>query len=257
MTFIINEFRYVPGATTASSIVCAADQRITDLATGRPAGSRRKIFTINGLSATISYFGLADYDAGKTFEDYFKAVEISNTEPTVEAFANRLLLQMNAIVNKGSLRANPSGFHIAGFSPRGVPQMWYMSNIGGIAADLSYTKLRTYYELEEQLSLPHHCGKLYDPTTGDYTEPFEYHFANGDLRAFGAAWSALSLFEALTVSSGLAKRGKGATLGDRLCWKMQALSAYYRFMAASATVGKPIDIFTINPTGVISKSPCR
>lgn len=132
MTLILNEIHLLDGLNK-TMLVAAADQRIS-----KPDGSyeatRKKLFTIPHLSATISYFGLASvYPGGKIkyLSDWLpKFINTQSRTLNLETLAQNLRDALHRVIPQSTLQGQPSGFHIAGYNSQGFPEFWHLSNIG-------------------------------------------------------------------------------------------------------------------------------
>src|SRR5713101_1322012 len=135
MTLITNEI-YMLDGFRRTLLVFAADRRITF-----PDGThvaRRKLFPIRYLDAGISYFGLAEvFPAGKKryLADWLdNFIRNHSGIKTLKAFAFQLRDDLHTVAPPAVLSTNASGFHICGYNAQGLPEFWYLSNIGGMDA---------------------------------------------------------------------------------------------------------------------------
>jgi hypothetical protein len=55
----------------------------------------------------------------------------------VEAFARALQGELDTAIPKALKLANASGFHICGFNSAGLPELWFVRNIGSMDGILS------------------------------------------------------------------------------------------------------------------------
>jgi hypothetical protein len=248
VTLVVNEVHYDPKAPSEAVYVCAADRRITDWETGKPIGSRVKIFAVDGILATVSYFGLTDYKLDRTFEDFLEGLKCQGRWTSLGSFALWLTGQLNAIVEKSWLRDRPSGFHVAGFSRSAIPEMWFITNIGGLEG-YRYASLRTHYEVSERLRVD--IKGAFCPFAGNFLHRIGYAHANGDLRAFNGAWGGLMQMERdLREALGDSKILTANDRANALQWKLDTVSEYYRHLTSKALIGKPIDVFIVTPSTV-------
>jgi hypothetical protein len=245
MTLIVTEIAYYPRDKDASRILCAADRRLSR--DGKPVCEERKLFKNDRLNATVSYFGLSSTDEW-TFEELLVGFLESNTSPTLEEFANSLLRHLNAIVPKHILRKNASGLHVTGFTDLGVPQFWFIRNIGGMDG-AAYINFKEAYWLSEELS-SNQAKDWYDAGAKDFTESFQVWYANGDLRSHQPAWVTFDAFVREMEARGLARPPASASdYEKRLRFKMEAIGLYYTIIADEVIVGGGTDTFILPHDG--------
>lgn len=246
MTLIVNEIYHDPKDPSRSRIFAAADRRISKL--GSPAGEKRKLFLVERLNATISYFGLAQAQAGEYFEDLIPRFIGAHQSASIRQLAVDLRDFMTRNVPRAWLSGNASGFHVCGFTPDGVPQMWYISNIGGMDGFAHVGLTEEYAYAAEQLALPHHLGPLYDSVTGTYSRGFAYSFQNGDLRSFHDAWPLLDNFAQRMDAVGLTNTPTTPTEHEaRLKWKMMTIALFYENVSFQRIIGGDIDTYILLP----------
>ena len=146
MTLILNEMWLLNGLKQTFWIA-AADRRISN-PDGSPHSTRRKLFEIPYLNGAVSYFGRATvYPRGREthLSDWLaNFIRHQSTAPSFQGFAERLRDELNQIVPTTILKARASGFHICGYDSKGLPDFWYLSNIGW-HRDFKYIGLKPEY----------------------------------------------------------------------------------------------------------------
>jgi len=245
MTLIVNEIHYDPSDARNSRIISAADRRIS--VRGSAAGEARKLFLVERLNLTVSYFGLASTRARKAFEQLAGEFIASDTSKSIADFAHALRNHLNREIDGDWLEKQPSGWHVCGFNEKGVPEMWFIRNIGGMHG-LTYTNFQNQYmPATEELSSVHLTGIL-DESTGRFTQPFWFSFQNGDLRPFRPAWGLLDAFLVAMDAMGLTNAPKVALDHEnRIKWKMSTLGLFFDNISFEKVIGGRIDVETLLP----------
>jgi hypothetical protein len=148
MTILLNQI-FVSGNLKESYIIAAADRRIT--LNGNYNQTKKKIFPINNLKSTISYFGLAGFYKGGKFEyfgdwipQYIRKNSSKYLKP--EDFISNFRNDLNGLVDPQLLKINASGFHYSFYNHKGFPDFIYFSNIN-IMDHLKYTNLANSYQM--------------------------------------------------------------------------------------------------------------
>jgi hypothetical protein len=242
MTLIVSEVNHDPRDKQNCRILCAADRRVS--VDGIPTAARRKLFKHDRLNATISYFGLAETSAKMSFEYLLGDFIGSDSSSTIEVMASTLAKRLDSIVPKRLLRKYPSGFHVCGFTDRGIPQFWFIRNIRGLNG-LYYADFEDSYTVSEELSQVH-ARQFYREASKDYSVPFRAWFANGDLRSHGPAWEKFDAFSNEMDLRGLANQPLSASdFEKRLRWKMEAIGLYYDIVADEVIVGGGTDTYIL------------
>jgi len=213
---------------------------------GVPSASRRKLFEINGLNATVSYFGLAEINDSVTFEQFLDVFTKDHGASDLEAFANSLTLELCNRVDKDALKKCPSGLHVCGFTASATPEFWFVRNVRGID-DKNYVGFDEVYTATEELR-GHHQALNFDESKQDFINQFGMNFANGDLRPFHYAWRLFDLFAENMVSEGVAAQPTShEDAQKRLEWKMQAIAGFYSSAAIEPSIGGPITTVVLSP----------
>jgi hypothetical protein len=244
MTLIVNEIHFDPRNSNSCRIVSAADRRIR---IGSNICEKRKLFYVERLNVTISYFGLAGMIPGTSFEELLDEFVNADRSTSLSEFAAALWKRLNNTLRKEVLQQHPSGFHVCGFNNKVVPEMWYITNIGGMEG-FTYTTFRDHYaKPSEELSTVH-LTALFDSTTGSYKGPFAFSFQNGDLRIFRPAWDLLDTLAASMDVIGLSRRAQSPFEHEaRLKWKMSTIALFCETISYERIIGGPIDIITLLP----------
>lgn len=244
MTLIVNEIMYFPGNPGRSLIVAAADSQITE--NGAPRAPQRKIFQIESLNATVSYFGMVDVNMKESFEDLLARFVISHGTNDIRTFAHALRSEIDMRVDKSRLATRASGLHVCGFNGKGVPEFWFIRNIRGMEG-VSYRGFERTYTISEELAEVHQKDN-YDAEQHDFRNAFGFSFRNGDLRPLVAAWDLFDEFTKRMVTEGLVD---GTTTREgfknRVEWKMHAIASFYETVAMEHLIGEPITTYMLTP----------
>lgn len=256
MTLIINEI-HTKGTLKNSFQIAAADRRITS-STGRYDSTRRKIFPIPYLKATVSYFGLAAYlNQGKWhyFSEWFpnfinsKAGKIS----TLKEFAFELQKTLNTLVGKTVLARNRSGIHISGYNSNDHPEFWYFSNISG---------MNEYYYLDPL--------EKYTEPTSDFLErdamkdPFLWDqvsenigngtviYRNGDIRTHALASEEIDEFmDRIFELPDFNNPSNIQEYASYVKFKFEIISMIYKKWTNNPIIAKPIDVYILKKNEII------
>jgi hypothetical protein len=142
MTLIINEIHMLSGFNR-TMLLFAADRRLSTL-DGSFGALRPKLFRIPHLSGGVSYFGLAK--VRNTYLSDWLAAFINKSAHlhTLRDFSVELRNELNMAMPADILRAHFSGFHICGYNQNGIPEFWFLTNIGGME-NFQYTNLQPQY----------------------------------------------------------------------------------------------------------------
>jgi hypothetical protein len=129
MTLLLTEFHKIQEPEDAF-IVFTADRRISQ--DGKAVANQVKVFRVPPLNAGIGFVGLSEVP-NKSMTDWLKsflAREVKGDE-SLGQFAGKLTDALNAVVPPTwhQSLARRSGFHIAGFTPEGRPEFWFIRNM--------------------------------------------------------------------------------------------------------------------------------
>jgi hypothetical protein len=250
MTLIVNEIYYDRENPGKSRIYSAADRRIS--CNGSSSGQGKKLFHVDRLNLTVSYFGLAEGKVKRararySFEELISEFIKQDTSKSIEAFASQLQRHLNDIIPPTLLKKYPSGLHVCGFTPKGIPQMWFITNIGGMDG-FFHTNFRPAYSVPSEELSSVHLKSIYDEQSGEPSKSFSISFQNGDLRSFHAAWQLFDIFSQSMDMVGLSRHpSTPAEHAARLVWKMKTIAHYYESVAYQSTIGGKIDVVTLVP----------
>lgn len=254
MTLIINEIHLIDGLRK-TAIVSAADRLIT--IGGKHDSHRRKVFKIPFLHATVSYFGLAGFTHPKSRKNtYFsewvpneinKLADCSTLKDLAVAFRKAL----NETIPANGLKHNPSGFHFCGYNSAGLPELWYLSNIGtqNLQTGAYGQLLNQYGELSEDFLLRDARSKFrFDGLSLGSAMNGIQHYRNGDTRAHGIVWlHSEEIFTYLEQFPDFRKPTIENLVEYKkfVRFKFQFLSSIYEHWCKRKIIGKPIDIFIL------------
>jgi hypothetical protein len=128
MTLVLNEIHVAKGLPD-SVVVAAADRRIT--LGGKYNSTRRKLFDIPYLNASISYYGLAELPCkGEYLSSWLPnfITRHSDAQSMVD-LAGSLRQELHEVLPTGALAHSVSGFHICGFNSNGLPDFYHLTNV--------------------------------------------------------------------------------------------------------------------------------
>ena len=247
MTLITNEI-YMLDGFRQTLIVFAADQRIS-----KPDGTfikGKKLFRIPYLEGCVSYFGLAEVFPANRRQYLFdwlpKFITSNAGLTTLRAFAYALRDELNRIVPANMLKRNASGFHICGYNERGLPEFWYLSNIGGMDA-FAYKNLSQRYGDPSPDFLDRDAKKLgWDGSDLRSIRNEGWIYRNGDVRVHAVLADRLDT--TLKEMSAFPDFRVPKSPDDLRRWvqfKFEVISYFYEKFARKAIIGKPIDVLTM------------
>ncbi|MBM4160390.1 MAG: hypothetical protein FJ217_04735 [Ignavibacteria bacterium] len=248
MTLLANEI-HVQDSLQHTVIIFAADRRITFL--GRFHSLGKKIFPIEYLNAGIGFFGLAEvFPGGKkqSMSSWLPQFITRNHRiRTLEEFADTLRAELDNVVPRDLKTSNPSGFHIAGFNQSGLPEFWFVRNIEHMDAH-RYIDLQDHYSATEDFLARDARQFGFDGHSPTVARPFTWFYRNGDIRAHVVAWERLDGIIADFLSLPDFKKLNSLCDYERFIeFKMKMIAAIYKEYSTAATIGTPIDVFSIVP----------
>jgi len=245
MTLVVNEMHLLDGLSK-TLVVAAADRRIS--LDGEYADSRRKVLGIPYLHGAVSYFGLAKvYPPGREqwLDDWLSVFINSHSAVTdLGAFACELGRELGRVIPQSVLKRNASGFHICGYNQRGLPDFWYLSNIGCMDQFV-------YRDLSQRYDVPasHFLGRDAPANFGwDGVDPSTARdghqtYRNGDIRGHEALWDALGRgLTALFHLDDFQGPGDPRQYGEYVKFKFEVIAYVYRKWAKKKIIDKPIDV---------------
>jgi len=252
VTLIVNEICAYQGLNK-TIVVAAADQLIMT-----PDGKqvrRKKLFEIPYLRGTVSYFGLAEVFPDGRRQDLSAWLPAFIREHSAiadfETFAMRLREALHGVVPEAALRNNPSGFHISGFNSHGLPDFWFLTNVGHFE-EFQYRCLRARYGLPESHFLGRDAKNLgwdgRDPSSVRNSQLQTYR--NGDIRAHVAVWNLLDrALTELTQLPGHPRFRRPTTPAEYGKWvkfKFEVIAYFYKKWATKQIVARPIDVCVLD-----------
>ena len=246
MTLVLNEIHVVKGLSN-SVVIAAADRRITKQ-DGSYDSTRRKLFDVPSLNATVSYFGLATvYPKGRL--EYLSSwlpnfIRNNADAASMEDFAGRLRDALHKVVPRPTLRGAPSGFHISGFASDGSPDFWFLTNVGGISG-FSYTKLRDRYGKPRSDFLGRDASaKLgWDGTNPTSIKSGACLYRNGDFRAHALGAEHIDrMLAGFFTFPDFARPGTAIEYGRLVKFRLEVLAYVYQKWARKKIIARPIDV---------------
>jgi len=244
MTLVVNEVHAVEGLSK-TLVVAGADQRISR--DGRYADTRRKVLAIPYLNGAISYFGLAEvYPSGHMqYLDDWLTVFINRHSgvPDLGSFAHELRRELHRVIPQPVLSCNPSGFHMCGYDAQGLPDFWYLSNIGRMD-QFVYEDLKPRYDAPASHFLGRDAAKLgwdgKDPSTAANKTRI---YRNGDIRGHEALWDALDCgLAALFHFDDFKRPSEPLEYEEYVKFKFEVIAYVYKKWAKKQLIARPIDV---------------
>ncbi len=253
MSLIVNEIHILDGFKK-TFIVFAADRRISNPDRSRLA-EKPKLFRIPYLEAGVSFFGLAKvfpYGSGGAdvdISDWLPSfTNKQNDVSELQDFAFRLKNELNRIVPSNILAANPSGFHICGYESHGYPEFWYLTNIGGMEG-FKHINLSSRYADPTSDFLGRDARK---EMHWDGVDPFSIDngrmvYRNGDFRSHAFVWDELDgFFNKMLAFRDFKPLSPVQQYRRWVEFKFKVVRSFYAKFAQHATIGGPIDIFSLS-----------
>jgi hypothetical protein len=245
MTLITNEIHMLDGFKK-TVLIFAADRRLT-YPDGSYGSTRPKLFPIPYLEGGVSYFGLAlVFPKGKRryLSDWLQEfINRHSTTKTLGDFGCELREELHTVIPADILERNASGFHICGYNSDGLPEFWYLSNIGG-RDGVRYTNLQPRYGDPS----PDFLGRDARSLGWDGTNPLSignksYAYRNGDIRSHTVAFERLDQVLGDMLSFPDFKRPERPE--DWVRFKFQFVADFYSKFAKQKIIGTPIDAFSL------------
>src|SRR5262249_28033220 len=107
---------------------------------------------------------------------------------TIKEFAVRLREGLNKSIPATVLQTQPSGFHICGYNREGIPEFWFLTNIGGMN-EFDYTDLQRQYTEPSCELLGRDAFKMgWDGVNPQSVRNEAFAYRNGDFRAHVSSW---------------------------------------------------------------------
>jgi hypothetical protein len=246
MSLITNEIHILDGFKK-TILVFGADRRIS-----KPDGSfdsiKPKLFRIPYLRGGVSYFGLAEvFPKGKRryLADWLPAFITSHAgTKTLKEFSFKLRDELSGVVPPTTLKDNPSGFHIAGYNVAGIPEFWFVRNIGGMDKH-RYIDLQPKYGDPTADFLERDARSLgWDGADPMSVENKVQCYRNGDIRAHVCSWERLDkMFAEMNGFPDMRKLRTSDDLAKWVKFKFKFVAEFYKQFAHRQIISTPIDVF--------------
>lgn len=255
MTLIINDI-YIKEAQDECYIVACADRRLTYK--DQPNRKRRytsgkKLFKIEYLNATVSYWGNA-----RTYRELLSSwlpnfIRINNKCGNLKEFAEKLRDDLNANMHSDDLRAWASGFHLSGFDRLNIPEFFHFSNCKWNSSLLKYENIE------------HKFGNVAADFLGrDFPNEFGWDrvhwnsitkighqtYRNGDFKVHESAWNKLDQVMSSVFSDNnfMRKPDKNdLTIEKYYRFRLNFIGSIYQNWGNVKNVGGPFDIIILRP----------
>jgi hypothetical protein len=237
MTLLTTEV--VPGSD--SRIVFAADRRISSI-DGKPLGALQKIFEVPDRRAGIGYFGLATVRLRKTqslpMQRWLtESLSRHSSASTLRDLASVICDELNRDVPTSDQSKYHSGLHLAGFTPAGVPEFWYIRNVDNDGRSLfGEYRVREDFQRRDVRRLSAGTWAIY---------------RNGDIRGHVDAWKPLDEgFGRLLNASGFRFGSDAVSHARWVRFKLETIASFYERFCETSIIGRPVDAFVITLSGI-------
>lgn len=251
MTLITNEIHLINGLSK-SLLVFAADRRISNPATGKYVATRKKLFSIPYLEAGISYFGVAEvFPPGKSqsLSDWLPTFISKQADaPDIQTFAHRLKDALHMIIPPVYLQSMPSGFHMLGYNKQGLPDFWFLSNIGHMD-QFEYKDLQARYLDPSPDFLGRDAGLHFDwdGINPDSAKNGICYYRNGDIRSHVVAWEKLDdILKGILSFKDFKSPNTIKGYEEYVRTKFEILAYIYKKFAKRQIIARPIDVFCLS-----------
>lgn len=248
MTIIYNEIQ-VHRSLEESIVLFAADSRMS---TTEPRYSKEtKLFKIEYLRAGVSFFGLSRvYPHGhpQPLSEWLPAFIRKHSDINdLRTFAQVLRDELAKVVPSHILADHHSGFHLAGYTPKGYPDFVYFSNIGS-GANFEYSDIKSEYSHPSSHFLDRDAKKHgwdgVDPTTIQHKGRI---YRNGDIYPHFVAWDKLDeIFDILFRHFNFPNPTSVQDYERYVETKLRIISYIYKRHAIEKVVGDPFTVFSYN-----------
>lgn len=249
MSIIVNEIHVLDGFCK-TTLVFAADRRITKL-DGSYDSQRRKLFRIPYLEAGISYFGLAGFHSGGRnyyFSEWIPSFVRRHADTTdLRTFALKLHRELNRTIASTVLEKHSSGFHIGGYNSKGIPEFWFITNIGGMQG-FDYTNLQRKYAEPSSDFLERDAIKHgWDGQNPRSIRNMIFTYRNGDYRGHVYGWELLEGFlNGMRQFPDFKLLNALKNPGEMVRFKLEVIAYLYKRFAQRKIIGRPIDVFSLS-----------
>lgn len=249
MSIITNEIHVLDGFKK-TLIISAGDRWLTRL-DGSFDSLKPKVIHIPYLDSYISYFGLAAIvRASKKIylADWLSTFIRNNSQHNrLEDFSVALQEELNRTIPSNILQKNPSGFHICGYNAAGLPEFWYLSNIGGMD-QFSYTNLQGKYGKPHEDFLSRDAAKIgWDGVNRESVQNVIQFYRNGDIRSHAYAWGKLDgVLNDMLKFPDIKQIRTPTDIKKWVEFKLKFLASFHKQYSIKPTIGTPIDVHVLS-----------
>lgn len=249
MTLILNQVKFKSNYGD-SYWICAADRRLSTYGAFHST-SRKKIFPVKYINATVSYFGLAVWKYSNK-EVYFSDIlknEITKLYKSkdLDDFAINLIESLNKKLPINILKDTPTGIHISGFNKDGIPCFLYSSNIGKINSSYHYENIK------DKLSIPsNHLDRdlrnhyNWDGNSFNTLSGKGFLYRNGDIRSHVISSEKLDdVLNEIFKSDDFKSIIDYKSHADYVNFKFNFIAYLYKTWSKKESIGKPIDVYIV------------
>lgn len=256
MTLILNEI-HINKSITDSIQFAVADRLLTK--DGQYYGHRQKLFPISYLSSCVSYFGLASYRIGTKeifmsdlLNDFIKK---SANIQSIPDFVLKLRNHLNTTIPISVRSSGRSGFHIAGYDSKSLPNFWHFSNINGMNG-IYYNEPVAEYGMptSDFLERDARINFNWKPEKDEIDNNKVQIYRNGDIQIHVTISELFDKIMATILNQkGFKKLTSYYDYADYLLYKFEEIIKIQKSWAETSLIGKPIDIFILKPNSLEHK----
>lgn len=242
-----------------SLIISTADRRLTyprEKNRKKKYESGKKLFKIEHLNATVSYWGNCTLINKKGNQEFYFSwlpgfIRGSSEICSLMEFAIKLRNELNIRVPAQTLKNYASGFHLAGYTKDGIPEFIHFSNCS-MNSKGEYHNFQFAYKQPYADFLEKDARNLFGwdgANVGSVkvkNESFTYR--NGDIKIHEAAWCKLDeVFETIFSFNDFKKLSymKTDDLEGLVKFKLKFIGDIYNKYAYTKWVGGPFDVMIL------------
>ncbi len=239
-------------------IVCAADSAMTPLDKQRGQESWPKLICIQRLKAVIGYYGYS-LVGNRRMPDWLENFQRRSRADTLHEFSVEIRDALNLQWKTPPTRIG-TGFHLAGYTvidTQKLPSFHHIWNHKGLEGNYEITgngflATSDFLERDAKEFVPYNLDKYFEKIGGSRV------YRNGALSPYYALAESLNEFRTKIWTDRLLEPLVSI---DQWAWfyrfefETVKLMYQYIFNQKRPPVGRRIDIFTINPSGKITKLP--
>jgi hypothetical protein len=261
MTLIINDI-HIKKEKVKTFIVACADKRITyddkNISTRKEKyGTRKKLFYIPYLNATVSYWGNTVAENNRGNVEYLSTwipnfIRHNSDIKTLSDFVEKIRAKLNSRISLEQFKQYASGMHFCGFDKNNVPEFYHFSNCKWDIEKRKYIiNKHVYGESSEDFQrrdFPDSFG--FDGTNwSSVKDEGTQIYRNGDFHVHVTVWQKLDELysEIFSTSNFSIKKNHDESIVKYYKSKLDFISSVYSNWAHEKRVGAPFDIIVLRP----------